>query len=281
MTAESLKLMCILAHPDDESLGTGGILARYAAEGIETHLITATRGEHGWFGAEDAYPGPKALGALREAELRTAADVLGIHSVSFLGYIDGELDQADPAEIISQLAAHLRRVRPQVVVTFDPNGAYGHPDHVAICQFTTAALVAAADSGYPAPGSAHRVSKLYYLADPETTLLTYQQAFGELVMTIDGQERRATSWPDWAITTRIDTSAHWEQVWQAVQCHQSQLPGYEGLRKLPEAIHRQLWGEQSYYRALSLVNGGRAVESDLFEGLRPAQANRSRSLAAN
>src|SRR5713101_5857958 len=96
-----LKLMCILAHPDDESLGNGGILARYAAEGVETYLVTATRGERGWFGDESEYPGAKALGKIREAELLAAAAVLGLHRVEFLDYPDGELDQARPAEVIA------------------------------------------------------------------------------------------------------------------------------------------------------------------------------------
>src|SRR5579863_4413965 len=105
-----LKLMCVLAHPDDESLGTGGILAKYAAEGIETHLVTATRGERGWFGDEREYPGPAALGRIREQELLQAAKVLSIRSVDFLDYVDGDLDQAHPPEIIAKIVAHLRRV---------------------------------------------------------------------------------------------------------------------------------------------------------------------------
>lgn len=267
---ESLKLMCILAHPDDESLATGGILARYAAEGIETYLLAATRGERGWFGDPAEYPGPKALGRLREAELRAAAARLGLREVAFLDYQDGDLDQASPTEVIGKLVTHLRRVRPQVVVTFDPNGVYGHPDHIAISQFTQAAVVAAADPGY---GQAelqlpHRVSKLYYRIFTRVEQVIYQAAFGDLVMPVDGVARRLVAWPDWAVTTRIDTSAYWSQVWQAVACHRSQLPGYETLANLPDEQHQKLWGNQTYYRAFSMVNGGREVEPDLFAGLR-------------
>ena len=114
-----LKLMCILAHPDDESLGNGGILAEYAAEGVETYLVTATRGERGWFGDESDYPGLEALGKIREAELLAAARVLGIRQVDFLNYIDGDLDQAPPAEAVAQIVGHIRRVKPDVVVTLD------------------------------------------------------------------------------------------------------------------------------------------------------------------
>jgi LmbE family N-acetylglucosaminyl deacetylase len=267
--SEALKLMCVLAHPDDESLGNGAMLARYAAEGVETHLVTATRGERGWFGDPDDYPGPEALGRIREQELHAAADVLGLRDVALLDYRDGELDQADPAEAIAQIVAHLRRVRPQVVVTFDPFGAYGHPDHIAICQFTTAAVVSAADSDYTgSDGSAHQVAKLYYMAETQAAMAAYQAAFGDLVMLVDGEERRAAGWEAWAITTRVDTAEYWRQVWRAVECHCSQLPGYQALRDLPEEQRRSLWSTQAYYRAMSLVNGGRQLETDLFEGVR-------------
>lgn len=265
-----LRLMCILAHPDDESLGTGGILARYAAEGVATFLVTATRGQHGWQGNAAAYPGSQALGQMREAELRAAAQVLGLREVVFLDYQDGELDRANPAEAIGQLVAHVRRVRPDVVVTFDPTGLYGHPDHIAISQFATAAIVASADPSYAGPPAlpTHRVAKLYYLAPSRDLLAAYQQAFGDLVMPVDGTERRAAGWDTWAITTQVDTIAYWQQVWQAVGCHRTQLPTYQLLRDLPDEHHHHLWGTQTFYRALSLVNGGRTLERDLFEGLR-------------
>ncbi len=269
--ADQLKLLCILAHPDDESLGTGGILARYAAEGVETYLITATRGQRGWFGAPDDNPGLKALGKIRQGELYAAASILRIQETVLLNYVDGELDQADAGEAVDTIAQHIRRMRPQVVVTFDPFGAYGHPDHIAISQFTTAAIVAAANSDDASAWPAHRVSKLYYFAETAANLSIYEDAFGKLAMEIDGIQRSATAWPEWAITTQVDTSDYWCQVWKAVLCHRSQLPGYSALQRLPEVVHRQLWGSQSFYRALSLVNGGRDLEHDLFEGLRHSQ----------
>ncbi|MBZ0300905.1 MAG: hypothetical protein K8J31_14245 [Anaerolineae bacterium] len=81
-------------------------------------------------------------------------------------------------------------------------------------------------------------------------------------------ERRAVAWPEWAITTRIDSRPYWSQVWQAVQCHRSQLPGYEGLVLLPEVTHAPLWGQGSDYRVFSFVNGGRQPAHDLFAGVR-------------
>ena len=266
----NLKLMCLLAHPDEESLGNGGILARYAAEGVETYLVTATRGERGWFGNPEEYPGPEALGKVREAELYAAALVLGIRRVEFLDYIDGDLDQAHPAEAIAKIVGCIRRIKPDVVVTFGPDGAYGHPDHIAISQFTTAAIVEAAnpDSLYFKDLAAHCVSKLYYMVATKELSEVYQSVFGRLVMSIDGAERNEVAWPDWAITTRIETWDYWRTVWQAVRCHRTQLPAYQALEHVSEEQHRILWNSQTYYRAFSLVNGGRQVEDDLFAGLR-------------
>jgi LmbE family N-acetylglucosaminyl deacetylase len=265
-----LKLMCVLAHPDDESLGTGGTLARYAAEGIETYLVTATRGERGWFGDPKDYPGLQALGKSREAELFAAAEVLGIRQVSFLDYVDGDLDQANPPQAVAKIVRHLRWARPHVVVTFGPDGAYGHPDHIAISQFTTAAAVCAADPWYADADNlgSHRVAKLYYMVPTSAELRAYQSVFGDQMMLVDGIERRGAGWQEWAITTRVDTRDYWPTVWQAVACHQTQLPGYSALKNLPEEHHRALWGSRSYYRAYSTVNGGRRIELDLFEGLR-------------
>src|SRR5476649_1228316 len=105
--------MCVLAHPDDESLGTGGTLAKCAAEGVATYLVTATRGERGRFGDSSESPRPAVVGAAREAELMAAARELGVTEVQLLGYPDGGLDRVDPAEAIAAIVGHLRRVRPQ------------------------------------------------------------------------------------------------------------------------------------------------------------------------
>ena len=270
------RLMGVLAHPDDESLGFGGTLARYASQGVEVFLVTATRGDAGRFRGhrtgEREHPGPEALARIREAELRSAAAALGIRDVALLGYRDRQLDAADPREAIARIVGQLRRHRPEVVVTFGPDGAYGHPDHVAIAQLTTAAVVAAADSRFVSDGKderagPHSVSKLYYLAWPDSMWSAYQAAVQTLSTRVDGVERHATPWPDWAITTTIDTTEVWPAVWRAVSCHESQLAAYEPLAKLPPEHHRALWGRQSFYRAFSLVNGGRARETDLFEGV--------------
>ncbi len=265
-----LKLMCVLAHPDDESLGTGGALAKYASEGIETYLVTATRGERGRYGDLARQPSLDEVGRMREAELREAAAVLGIKDVALLGYVDKDLDKASPGEVVEKIVAHLRRVRPQVVMTFGPEGAYGHPDHIAISQFTLAAVVAAADATYQVEGSgeAHRVSKVYFMAWPEGKWKAYQEAFRNIAVQVDGKERLPSPWRDWAITTVIDTGDHWPAVWRAICCHKTQMAMYRELEHLPDDLRRYLWGTQEYYRVFSTVNGGRERETDLFDGLR-------------
>lgn len=273
-----LRMLGVLAHPDDETLGLGGVFARYAAEGVETYLVTATSGDRGRYrGIKEGpgHPGPEELARIRERELRAAADVLGIREVTLLGYGDGRLDEADPVDAAERIAGEIRRVRPHVVLTFPPDGAYGHPDHIAISQLATAAVVAAArpgprgaDVGRAGDPATHAVSKLYYMVTSPPRWEAYQEAFKRLVSVVDGVEREAQPWPVWMITTVVDTREHWPTVWRAVTCHDSQVGGYEKLKHLSPAHHEALWGRLEFYRAMSLVNGGRRPETDLFEGLR-------------
>jgi len=273
---QALRLMAVLAHPDDECLGVGGTLAKYASEGVEVFLVTATRGDNGRYRGlrfdDPQHPGPSALANIRETELRAAASALGVSEVALLDFRDQYLDRANPGEAIGAIVRHIRRIHPQVVVTFGPEGAYGHPDHIAISQFTTAATVAAADSTFRCEGiqvgQPHAVSKLYYIAWPESTWKAYQAAFRKLVSTVDGVERHSVPWPDWAITTVIDTRSFWSTVWRAISCHESQITAYESLQQLSPNDHDALWGYQSFYRAFSTVSGGRARETDLLEGIR-------------
>lgn len=272
----ALRLLAVLAHPDDETLGVGGTLAKYAAEGCTVSLLTATRGGGGRYLAfppgHQEHPGALALGTIREAELRKAAAELGVGDVTVLDYPDKYVDRAEPHHAIAAIAGHLRSVRPDVVITFGPDGAYGHPDHIAISQFTTAAIVTAADPMFASGGEhgdrPHAVAKLYYIAWPQSTWSAYESALKKLTSVVDGVERQTVPWPDWGVTTRIDTRSYWPTVWRAVCCHQSQMAAYEKLSQLSPELHAALWGSQSFYRAFSTANGGRKAETDLFEGIR-------------
>lgn len=267
-----LRLLAILAHPDDESLGMGGVLARYAAEGVATHLVTATSGERGWPGAPADHPGPRELARLREAELRAAAEVLGIRSLTLLRYPDGGLATADHAALTARLVRAVRLIRPQVVVTFGPDGVTGHPDHIALGQVATGALLCAADPAYQTgeDDAAHRVAKLYYLAPTRARLDRYERIFGDSAMSVDGARRAAPGWPEWSISAGIGAGPYAHQVWRAIGCHRSQLPPRDALAALAPAAIEELRGVITLYRAYSLAPGAQPHEIDLFAGLRGA-----------
>ncbi|MDP1545253.1 MAG: PIG-L family deacetylase [Anaerolineales bacterium] len=266
-----LKLLGVFAHPDDESMGMGATFAKYSAEGVETHLVCASRGERGWSGPEEQFPGLEGLGKIRTSELENAAALLGIQSLSFLGYIDGDVDQANHAEAISRIVTHIRKIQPQVVVTFPHDGIYGHPDHIAIGQFTTAAIVCAADSSYKDAENlpAYRVSKLYYMVDSMGFIELVAPFMDDMTFPVDGQVRGENPWHEWMITTRIDTTDYCRIAWRAIHCHQTQLGSIGRLVELDEDTAVPILAKQgTFYRAFSLVNGGRKIETDFFEGLR-------------
>ena len=267
---ETLKLLAVFPHPDDETLGLGPTLARYSEEGVETYLVCATRGERGWFESEGPDPGLAEVGRIREAELRCAAEQLGIHEVSFLDYVDGDVDQADPEEIIGKLVSHIRRIKPHVVVSFGPDGAYGHPDHIALSQFTNGALVCAADRNFVDANvqPPHRVLKFYYMVDSLGIVRIANETFGGLSRDVDGVTRHHMGLQDWEITTRLDNHNSLDRVQIAIRCHKSQLPGYGPMTSWSLAELARVYDTGYFYRAFSLVNGGRNVETDLFEGLR-------------
>ena len=172
---------------------------------------------------------------------------------------------------MAKISHHIRRVRPQVVMTFDPIGAYGHPDHIAISQFTHVAILTAADARTIDPNGylPHRVSKLYYMVDTQDLVDMVKEVFGRVQHGDDGVKRMHTAWPDWSITTRIDASAFWDVGVEAIACHETQVAEMmAGMRSLPKTHDPRIWTVQSYYRVYSLVNGGRKVETDLFEGIR-------------
>lgn len=267
----NLKLLGIFAHPDDESMGMGATFAKYAAEGVETHLVCATRGERGWAGPAEQFPGLEGLGKIRTRELENAVAILGIKSLSFLDYIDGDVDQADHAEAIGRIVTHIRKIQPQVVVTFGHDGIYGHPDHIAIGQFTNAAIVCAADASYEDAEKLppHRVAKLYYMVDSMDFIELVAPYMDDMTFAVDGKLRGENPWHDWMITTRIETAEHCAAAWRAIHCHQSQLSSIGRLAEVDEQTAIPILAKQgTFFRVMSMVNGGRTIEKDLFEGLR-------------
>ncbi|MBM3125705.1 MAG: PIG-L family deacetylase [Chloroflexi bacterium] len=271
MIQESLSLLAVFAHPDDESMGMGGVLAKLSAKGVQTHLICATRGERGWFGAEDQNPGLRGLGLIRTSELESAAKLLGLCSIHFLDYLDGEIDQAEPVQAIGKIAAHIRRIRPQVVVTFPPDGNYGHPDHIAIGQFAAASVVSAADAAFVdgEDRSPHRVSKFYFMVDSESFVNRLAPLLGEITFPMEDHVRGEVPWQEWMVTTRIEMRDYCQTAWRAILCHKSQLASLGPLADLEEPAAIEILAMQgTFYRVFSMVNGGRDIEDDLFEGIK-------------
>jgi LmbE family N-acetylglucosaminyl deacetylase len=174
---EKRTLLAVLAHPDDESFGMGGTLALYARQGVAAHLVCATRGEVGEM-APEFMQGFNSVEEVREAELRCAAQKLGLASVRFLGYRDsgmpGSPDNrhtralaAAPLEEVAAKIAHIiRELCPQVIVTFDPLGGYRHPDHIAIHQATVRAFALAADPAFQDGQAPFQAQKLYFHTIP-------------------------------------------------------------------------------------------------------------------
>jgi LmbE family N-acetylglucosaminyl deacetylase len=158
------RVLLSFAHPDDESFFIAGTIRRYSESGAYVALVSATSGEQGSAG-DPPVCSRQELGRVREAELRAAAEILGITEVHLLGFPDRGLASAPSDEVRSTLVAHLRRLRPSIVITFDPNGVNGHPDHVACGRFTMDAVNAAADARWhPEHGAPHEVERVLWTA---------------------------------------------------------------------------------------------------------------------
>jgi LmbE family N-acetylglucosaminyl deacetylase len=267
-----LTLMAVHAHPDDEVIGTGGVLARYADEGVRTVLVTCTNGEQGDGpgGVKPGEPGhdPGDVSRRRLEELRESAAHLAIAHVELLGYSDSGMagwDANADAEAFSnvpveraaaRLTELMERYRPQVVVTYDENGGYGHPDHI---QAHRIAIAAAETTGIP--------RKLYHTAVPRAgiaELMKFLRDAGADIGDVDLPEDFGT--PDEEITTVVDVSAYFERKRKALEAHASQGDGIFLLR-LPDDAQRQALGREHFVRRFSAVPAP-DQEDDLFTGLR-------------
>ena len=283
---EHRTLLAVFAHPDDESFGIGGTLARYAAGGVRVVLACATMGEAG----EMKDPGlgsVEQLAEIRERELRCACDVLGISELHLLGYRDSgmagspdnddprALVQADPAEVVGKIVRVIRQVRPQVVVTFEEGGGYGHPDHMAIHRHTVAAFQAAGDpSQYPehlVMGlEPHLPQKLYFTALPRRFFRGLAQrlkAVGFDLSRFGAFDWESMGVPDELCAAEIDVSAYVGIKQQAFQCHRSQLSPDSPFSLIPPEIQQDFMSTECFSLAGSRLEPGQGPETDLFAGI--------------
>jgi len=255
------SLLAIFAHPDDEAFGTGGTLSRYANEGKKVFLVCATRGEVGEI-SDPSFATPETLGKVREGELRCAAETMGVSELVFLDYRDsgmvGTPENKDPRafinvpqeEVVAQLVSIIRRLKPQVIATFEPFGGYGHPDHIAIHNHTVKAFHAAADeSQYPQHGPAWQAQRLFYTAIPRSFFLDMRRQMTELgidTSDLDRFDDPRMGWPDEKIHVWMDVASTVEYKWDALHCHRTQFGPGNLFRRLPESQVKQLMGIECF-----------------------------------
>jgi LmbE family N-acetylglucosaminyl deacetylase len=270
-TLDKPILMAVFAHPDDEAFGTGGTLAKYAAEGCDVYLVTATRGEAGRI-AEPELATPANLPAVREHELRCACEIYGIHPPRFLDYVDGQLPIVHQGQAVGKLVRLLREIRPQVLITFGPDGIYGHYDHIAVHHWATIAVHMATDPGcFPDPEvcDPHQVSKVYYRTLVQDQIAAMAEGEGPAAVMMDGVPFFFVGRRQDEITTVIDVSEFVEAKVSGIRCHVTQVGRQNRFADTPDEVLQETWfRRESYVLAQSTVGWPQEVETDLFAGLR-------------
>jgi LmbE family N-acetylglucosaminyl deacetylase len=281
--SNSLSLMAVYAHPDDEQ-GISGSLAKYARQGVNTTILCATRGEVGEI-APGTNATPETLGHVREAEMRCAAAKIGLRHLFMLDYRDsgmaGTPENADPRclhqanllTVAEQVTRIVREQRPQVMVTFDAWGGYGHPDHIQMHKAALMAFWMAADErSFPeqlknglepwAP------AKLYFNVWPRSRFQSYveylRQQGEEPPEWVTSFAQRAL--PDEVITTRIDVREFVDLKIESLLCHATQLGPNTMFRRVPEHLWREMLKTETLMLAESRT-GRASNETDVFEGI--------------
>ena len=232
-------LLAVFAHPDDESFRCGGTLALLARRGIQVQIITATRGEGGSCG-EPPLCRMGELGRVREQELRCACAALGIAPPIFLDYSDGNLAAVNEKMAMARIIKEIKRLRPQVLLSWPSDGLSGHPDHVAVSRWTTLAFQ---DAGIGKKGT----TAIYHLAMPRSVAT-------KLDLT------KLHSIPDEEISITVDVTEVWEQKMAAIYCHRTQIGGSPILAACDEK-KRVFFGKEYFKRAVGNVN------KDFLQGL--------------
>jgi LmbE family N-acetylglucosaminyl deacetylase len=269
--------MAVHAHPDDEASSTGGVLARYASEGIRTVLVMCTDGAYG-DGPHGAKPGerghdPSAVVRMRLAELAESCAILGVTDLELLGYADsgmmgwpsntsvGAFWATPVDDAAERLATLIRRHRPDVVVTYDQNGFYGHPDHIQAHRITMAAVELLDPADAPA--------KVYWSTISHATMREFSARMREFGVDWDmvADDQPAIGLPDDQITTWIDTREFARQKYRALGAHASQ-PDNALFLKLGLDTFTDLLGIETFLRVRDTTGPASGIETDMFAGLR-------------
>ena len=279
------RLLACFAHPDDEAFPIGGSLAAHSSRGVNIRLITATSGEEG----EVRSPGlaiPDGLGSLRREELSCSVHTLGLQSHHVLGYRDSgmagtsanNLPEAfiniPQEEIVGILVREIRTFRPQVVLTFEPGGLYGHPDHIAICKHATKAFHTANDASiYPEQLieglEPFQPDRLYYSARPQgfrTSMALKLQAAG-IDFPMPTIERANDGIDPDEIHLEVNVSDQLDQKMGSILCHKSQVAPNWPYNQVPRSVAADILGREHYIRAWPEFTNKETLTGDFFEGL--------------
>ena len=263
-------LLIVHAHPDDESISTGGAMLKARAGGHRVVLVTATRGEAGEIYNMDPETTRPHLGDVRTKELETAARILGVNRGEFLDYRDsgmaGTAENEDPRsfhqapleEAAGKLAAILSEEKPDVVVTYDQDGTYGHPDHIKAHHVTNAALDLLEKEGW-------RPRKLYYMAIPRSLMQQFREQLPEEAQQ-DDIGSRIIGTPDELVTTKVDVSEYVDRKRDAFRAHVSQNDPNSWFTTMADQIYRLAFGTE-YYALSRGEPGSELPEADLFAGI--------------
>jgi LmbE family N-acetylglucosaminyl deacetylase len=276
--ADKLTMMAVHAHPDDEASSTGGVLALYSSQGIQTVVVTCTNGEFG-DGAGGVKPGQdghdeQAVAKQRLAELRESCAILGVTALELLGYHDSGMQEWDykdrpdafcnipQAQVAARLRGLIEKYRPQVLITYDDQGIYQHPDHV---HASVCAQAAFAESGIPA--------KLYLSAIRGSDWRKVDEALREAGVDVPDWEETPEAVQqaieaEQRITTTVDIRTVLERKREALFAHGSQM-SESWFSKIPREVAESTFGREHFIRAGDST-GAPLPEDDLFAGLRPA-----------
>ena len=289
------RLLLVHAHPDDETIGTGATMAKYAAEHVRVTLVTCTLGEEGEVLVPElahlAADEEDALGQHRIDELAAAMEALRVTDFRFLGGPGRWRDsgmmgtpanerpdcfwQADLDDAVRELVAVVREVRPQVVVTYDDRGGYGHPDHIQAHRVTVAAVDAAADPAYaPEAGEVWAVDKLYWTAVPRSVLQAGIDSLKESGRTgffgVDSADELPFGIADEQVTTEVDARAHLDAKVAAMRAHRTQIAVDGPFFALSNNVGQRAFGVEHFVLARGPRGAGEGPlgrEGDLFAGL--------------
>ena len=266
-----LSVLAAFAHPDDEGFGSGGTLAMLTARGAQVTLVCATNGDVGEI-SDPALATPANLYQVRQEELRRAMEVTGVADVRFFNYRDSgmagtddnehpdSLHQAEAGTVVGRLVEIIRERRPDIVITHDPSGGYGHPDHRAMSRHTTAAYRQAVGEGGIWDG---QTPLLYYVCFPRSNFQQMWRKMVELDITppFASRDIESVGTPDADVTTVLELSAWVDIKIASLNCHRTQIDPNGPFAQLPEEMTREIMGKEYYTLVLP---EGVGAEGDLL-----------------